>query len=112
MNNTSPPTVPPTVRRSVWRPRTRTQPVLALRDVRERRQLRRDDLAVASGVAASTLGVLERDSSDARISTLLALARALRCRLSDLVPEVLAVDAGAVPLATLDDLDDVPPAHR
>ena len=56
---------------------------------RERRQLTRKELSVKSGVHEQTIEKLETGKNnpyDAKISTLIRLARALGCRVKDFYP--------------------------
>lgn len=60
-----------------------------LEDIRKSKNLTRKKLAELSGVHEQTINFLENqinDPSDAKISTLVKLAKALHCRVRDFYP--------------------------
>lgn len=60
-----------------------------LRDIRESKHLSRNELAQLSGVNESTIKFLEmgiNNPDEAKISTLIKLANALKCKVRDFYP--------------------------
>lgn len=61
-----------------------------LKEIRKNKGLSRRELAEESGVHEETIRALEtgkNDPQDAKLSTLIKLARALKCRVRDLYPQ-------------------------
>jgi transcriptional regulator with XRE-family HTH domain len=59
--------------------------MLKLKKLREAAGMRREELAHLSGVSFATVRLLERNGTDPRVSTVLALAKALNVSIEDLV---------------------------
>ena len=60
-----------------------------LKDIRKQKHLSRRELAEQSGVNEQTIRFLEEEINDptnAKLSTLVKLARALKCRVKDFYP--------------------------
>ena len=60
-----------------------------LKDIRKEKHLSRRELAEQSGVNEQTIRFLEEeinDQTNAKLSTLVKLARALKCRVKDFYP--------------------------
>ena len=65
------------------------KPKFALKDIRKQKHLSRRELAEKSGVHEQTINFLEHqinDPFDAKISTLVKLAKALKCKVRDFYP--------------------------
>lgn len=65
------------------------KPKFALKDIRKQKHLSRRELAEQSGVNEQTIRFLEEEINDptnAKLSTLVKLARALKCRVKDFYP--------------------------
>ena len=65
------------------------KPKFALKDIRKEKHLSRRELAEQSGVNEQTIRFLEEEINDptnAKLSTLVKLARALKCRVKDFYP--------------------------
>ena len=63
--------------------------IFKLRDIRESKNLTRKELSELSGVHLQTITALEErinNPANAKLSTLLAICRALECKLVDLYP--------------------------
>ncbi|MBR1984574.1 MAG: helix-turn-helix transcriptional regulator [Clostridia bacterium] len=64
-------------------------PKFALKEIRKQKHLSRRELAEKSGVNEQTIRFLEEEINDptnAKLSTLVKLARALKCRVKDFYP--------------------------
>ena len=64
--------------------------IFKLEEMRKSKNLSRRELAEKSGVSEPTIVSLENSRNDpgaAKLSTLVALARALKCRVKDFYPE-------------------------
>ena len=65
------------------------KPKFVLKDIRKSKHLSRRELAEQSGVHEQTIRFLEEeinDPQDAKLSTLVKLARALHCKVKDFYP--------------------------
>jgi len=65
-----------------------------VRNARHAQSLSQDDVAARAGVSRPQIANIEADRCDVPVKRLMALAAALNCQPSDLLPPALSGDAG------------------